>query len=475
MAVAFTDEKDHRAVADFCRSGGALDRESAVRPREVEVLVVGAGLAGLTAARALDGAGISFAVLEARDRVGGRTFSRGVGDVVFDLGGQYVGEKQTRILALARELGLHQSPTPHEGKTWIELAGRRASYRGAIPKLPISALLQVQLFLWLLDRAGREIPPGEPWKAANAARFDAHTVESWWRRFVVGRSARAMLRLTNRMTFGVEADEMSLLSLLQYTSSAHGLSHMTAIEHGSQQAYFVEGTQSLSTRIAEKLGDRVVLGVPVRRIAQDDQGVSVHGDGGSWRARHVIVAVPPLLAGQIDYEPALPSARTALTQRFPAGAVIKCIALYERPFWRERGFSGEVISDAGAVGYALDATKAGGPPALVGFMEGAPARAWSGRPPDERRRTVLTELARYFGDEALTPVEYFDQDWAAEPWTRGCSAGFAVPGALSRYGHALRAPCGRIHWAGTETAREWFGYMEGALESGERAAAEVLG
>jgi monoamine oxidase len=452
-----------------------LDRESSARPREVEVLVVGAGLAGLTAARVLDGAGISFAVLEARDRVGGRTFSRRVGDAVFDLGGQYVGEKQTRILALARELGLHQSPTPHEGRTWIELAGRRASYRGAIPKLPVSALLQVQLFLWRLDRIGREIPPGEPWKAPSAARFDAHTVESWWRRFVFGRSARAMLRLTNRMTFGVEADEMSLLSLLQYTTSAHGLSHMTAIEHGSQEACLVEGAQALSTRIAEKLGDRVVLGVPVRCIAQDEQGVSVHGGGGSWRARQVIVAVPPLLAGRIDYEPALPSARTALTQRFPAGAVIKCIALYERPFWRERGFSGEVISDAGAVGYVLDATKAGGgPPALVGFMEGAPARAWSGRDPEERRRTVLAEFARYFGDAALTPVDYFDQDWAAEPWTRGCSAGFAVPGALSRYGHALRAPCGRIHWAGTETAREWFGYMEGAIESGERAAAEIL-
>lgn len=452
-----------------------MDRETAARPREVEVLVVGAGLAGLTAARALDAAGISVAVLEARDRVGGRTLSRRVGDAVFDLGGQYVGEKQTRILALARDLGLHRSPTPHEGKTWIELAGRRASYRGAIPKLPLSTLLQLQLFLWRLDRIGREIPPGEPWKAPSAARFDAHTVENWWRRFVFGRSARAMLRLTNRMTFGVEADEMSLLSLLQYTTSAHGLSHMTAIERGSQEACLVEGTQALSTRIAEKLGDRVVLGVAVRRIAQDEQGVSVHGDGGSWRARRVIVAVPPLLAGAIEYEPALPSARTALMQRFPAGAVIKCIALYERPFWRERGFSGEVIRDAGAIGYALDATKAGGgPPALVGFMEGAPARASSGGDPEERRRTVLAELARYFGEAALAPVAYFDQDWAAEPWTRGCSAGFAVPGALSRYGHALRAPCGRIHWAGSETAREWFGYMEGAIESGERAAAEIF-
>jgi len=447
---------------------------SAASPREVEVLVVGAGLAGLTAARALDRAGMSVAVLEARDRVGGRTWSRRAGGATFDLGGQYVGEKQTRVQALARELGLTEVPTPHTGRTWIELAGRRTSYSGGVPKLPISTLLQVQLFISLLDRAARGIPPGEPWNASAAARLDGQTVESWFRRFTFGHSAHAMLRLTNRMTFGAEADEMSLLSLLQYTSSARGLGYMTSIEGGSQQGYLVEGTQSLSLGIAEKLGDRVVLGAPVRRIAQDESGVTLHGNGGSWRARHAIVAMPPLLAGGIDYEPALPPARTALTQRFPMGAVIKCIALYERAFWRERGFSGEVISDAGAVGYALDSTKSGGgPPALVGFIEGAAARTWSGRP-EERRRTVLAELARFFGDEALAPVEYFDQDWVAEPWTRGCSAGFAVPGTLSRYGPALRAPCGRIHWAGSETAREWFGYMEGAIESGERAAAEVL-
>jgi monoamine oxidase len=406
--------------------------------------------------------------------VGGRTFSRAAGGAVFDLGAQYVGDEQTRIQALARELGVGTAPTPHEGATWLELAGRRRSYRGGIPGLPVATLLQVQLVISRLDRAAREIPPGEPWRAPSAARWDAHTVESWWRRFTVGRATHAMLRLTNRMTFGVEADEMSLLSLLQYTSSAHGLSHMTSIERGSQQSYFPDGSHALSQRIAEKIGDRIVHGAPVRRIAQDAHGVACHTDAGSFRARRVIVAVPPLLAGRIDYEPALPAARSALTQRFPMGAAIKCIAVYERPFWRERGFSGEVISDRGAVGYALDTSKPGGPPALVGFIEGATARAWSGRPQEERRSAVLRELAGCFGDEALAPVDYFDQDWIAETWTGGCSAGFGVPGALSRWGHALREPCGRIHWAGTETAREWFGYMEGAIESGERAAAEVL-
>ncbi len=440
-----------------------------------DVAVVGAGLSGLIAARALVAAGLSTVVLEARDRVGGRTFSRNVGEAVFDLGGQYLGLKQHRMLQLVSELGLHRTATPHTGTKWIELGARRASYDSAIPKMPPLALIQVQLFLSRVDRISRGIQSAAPWTASNAAALDRQTVESWWRRFIFGRDAHLLLQHTIRMTFGCEADEMSLLSLLQYTSGAHGLSHMTATEGGSQEEYLTEGTQEISKRIAAKLGDRVVLSAPVRRIAQDESGVTVRADSGVWRAQRVIIAMPPLLTGRIDYSPTLPLNRTALVQRFPMGAVIKCIALYDRPFWRERGYSGEVISDRGAVGVAFDCTKANGKqPALVGFIEGARARAWSDRSPEERRRTVLRELAGFLGPEAEQPTEYFDQDWTAEQWTGGCSAGHATTGALSHYGPALREPIGRIHWAGTETAREWFGYMEGAVEAGERAADEVI-
>lgn len=448
---------------------------TAATTRPVDALVVGAGLAGLTAARRLDAAGLSVAVLEARDRVGGRNLVRQLDGCGFDMGGAYVGMEQKRLLALGAELGLHTARTPWQGRKWIELEGRRGSYAGDIPKLPLAALLQVQLFLSRLDRAGKTIPPGEPWKAPRAEEWDRQTVEGWWRRFTAGRTTHAMLRQTIRMTFGSEADEMSLLSLLQYTSSARGLGHMTSIAHGSQHSYFVEGSQTLSLRMAEKLEGRVVLGVPVRRIERDAAGVAVHGDGGGvWRARHVVVAIPPLLTSRIDFAPALPGERVALAQRFPMGAAIKCFAIYPRAFWTERGFSGEAVSDVGPVGYVLDATKPGGTPALVAFMEGAPARAWSGRSSEERRAAVIADLVRLYGPDAAQPSDYFDLDWSAETWTGGCSAGYGVPGALSRYGPALRAPLGRIHWAGSETAREWFGYMEGAIESGERAASEVV-
>jgi monoamine oxidase len=442
--------------------------------REVDVLVVGAGLAGLSAARALVAAGAATAVVEARDRVGGRTLSRAAGRGVFDLGAQYVGPDQARLRRLARELAVETAPTPHAGRKWLELAGRRSSYAGAIPGLPPLALLQLQLVIRRLDRAIREVPPASPWSAARARAWDAHTAESWWSRFTFGRSVRAILRQTTRMTFGAESDEMSFLSFLHYLSAAGGLLHMTSIAGGSQQDHFVGGSQQLSQRLAESLGERVVLRAPVRRIVQDGAGARVHTDRGEWRARCVVVAIPPLLAGRIAYEPEVPAARSVLVQRFPMGAAIKCIALYERAFWRERGFSGEAISDRGAVGFVLDTSHGSSQPALVAFIEGAPARAWSGRPAQERRRAVLRDLAGIFGPEAEQASDYLDQDWIAEPWTGGCSAGFTTPGTLSRFGPALREPVGCIHWAGTETASEWFGYMEGALESGERAAREVL-
>jgi len=444
-------------------------------PREVDVVVVGAGLAGLSAARALEAAGASVAVLEARDRVGGRTLSRAVGKAVFDLGGQYIGHGHERVRALAHEFGLRTAPTPFAGRKWLDLAGRRRSYAGAIPALGPLSLLNLQLVLSRLDRARKQVPAASPWTAARAAEWDAHTAESWWSRFSFGSQVRAMLRHVTRMTFGAEADEMSLLSLLHYLSAGSGLEYMTAFENGSQQDYFVDGSQQISLRLAAALGDRVIPNAPVRRIAQVGDGVVVRSDAGDWRTRFAVVAIPPLLSGRIEYAPALPAARAALTQRFPMGAAIKCIVLYERRFWKDAGFSGEVINDRGPVGYSIDGTKLdGAQPALVGFIEGATARAWSGRPVEERRRAVLQDFAGFFGPEAEKASDYLEQDWTAEPWTGGCSAGFTTAGALSRFGPALREPIGRIHWAGAETATKWFGYMEGALESGERAAREVL-
>jgi monoamine oxidase len=442
---------------------------------EVDVAIVGAGLAGLSAARTLVAAGLRVRLLEARDRIGGRTLSRSAGNGTFDLGGQYVGYGHARMTKLAEEHGLSLSPTPHSGKKWLELGTRRRTYGGDVPPLSPLALIQLQLAIGGLDRAARGMPYGEPWHAKEAARWDAHTLESWWRRLPLTAPVRALLRLTSRMTFGAEADEISLLSALQYASAHGSLTYLMGIEKGAQERYFAEGSGELAKRLAAPLAEHTSLAAPVRRIVHDGRGVAVATDTMECRARRVVVAVPPWLAGRIVYDPPLSPERTALTNRFPMGGAVKVLALYERPFWRADGWSGEVVSDRGAIGIVFDTTKAEGrQPALVGFVEGAAARAWSSRAPDERRKTSLAELAGFFGPEAERPVEWIEQDWVAEPWTGGGSSAFAPPGVLSRYGQTLRAPIGRIHWAGSETARESFGAMEGAVESGERAAAEVL-
>jgi monoamine oxidase len=218
----------------------------------------------------------------------------------------------------------------------------------------------------------------------------------------------------------------------------------------------------------------VVLRAPVRAIEQDAEGLTVRGDAASYRARLAIVAVPPLLAGRIHYAAPLPAKRDQLTARMPMGSVIKYIAAYQRPFWREAGFSGEAVSDTGITVTTFDdSSHDGRQAALVTFSDARAARDWSDRSCDERRAAVLAEFVRFFGPEAATPVAFVEKNWNDDPWSGGCYVGVTGPGTLTTFGDALRSPCGRIHWAGTETATEWMGYLDGAIQSGQRAAAEV--
>jgi monoamine oxidase len=274
---------------------------------------------------------------------------------------------------------------------------------------------------------------------------------------------------------GPEARDLSMLYFLAYLRAGEGLMHLVEIEGGAQERRFVGGAQSLSKGLALMLGARVVLHAPVRAIVQSADGVVVRSDAGEVPCKRVIVAIPPALAGRIDYAPLLPALRDQLTQRFPMGATAKVFAVYRRAFWREQGFSGEVVADRGPASVVFDNTgKDGEHPSLLGFVVGQAAREWSTRAPGERRDAYLAQLARYFGEEARQPIAFVDQDWSVEAWTRGCPTGILPPGGMTAAGRALREPCGRVHWAGTETATEYTGYMEGALQSGERAAAEVV-
>jgi monoamine oxidase len=441
---------------------------------DADVVIVGAGLAGLSAARTLADTGVRVVVLEARDRVGGRTLGRNIGGRVLDLGGQWIGPGQDRLEKLARDLGVQTFPTYHKGKKVLFRNGKRSTYSGTIPSLPLPSLIALQLALRKLDRLTARVPLNQPTAAADAAEWDGQTVETYARKMMPRADVRDLFNAAVRVVFGAEPHEMSMLYFLAYLRAGGGLMKLVEIEGGAQERRFVGSSQELSIRLATKLGDSVVLSAPVRRIEQSDDGLVVTSDITTVRAKYAIVATPPVLANRIDYRPLLPVSRDALAGRMPMGSAAKCIAVYDRPFWREEGFSGEAVTNTGPLSVVFDnGSHDGAVHALLGFVMGDEARRFSSRPAAERREAVLDSLGKMFGDWARKPTDYVEFDWSAEEWSRGCPVANMAAGAMMSCGRALHEPVGRIHWAGTETATEWTGYMEGALQSGERAAREV--
>lgn len=444
---------------------------------DADVVVVGAGLAGLVATRDIQRAGKSVVLLEARDRVGGRTLNEPIGDgKVVEVGGQWVGPTQHRMLALARELGVEIYPTYNEGENVIEWGEKIVRYSGTIPRISARVLADVGQAQFRLDRMAKQVPLDAPWAAPKATAWDSQTFHTWLRRNVVSAAARNLLELGVQAVWAAEPAEISLLHVLFYIHSAGRFDDLLGTAGGAQQDRFVGGSQRVSLRLAEEIGDAIRFGAAVRRIRHGDDGVVVLADGGvEVRAQRVVVAMPPTLTSRIAYDPPLPAIRDQMTQRMPQGAVVKCMAVYDRPFWREHGLTGQGTSDRGPIRVTFDNSPPDGSPGvLLGFLEGRFAREWGARPLDERREAVVGTFARLFGPEAARPEHYLDRSWADEEWTRGCYGCSFTPGGWTGFGKALRPAIGPIHWAGAETALVWNGYMDGAVSSGESAARAVL-
>jgi monoamine oxidase len=442
--------------------------------QRVDTIVVGAGLAGLAAARSLTAASLRVRVLEARDRVGGRTESATIGAGRFDVGGQWAGPTQDRVAKLARDLDVRMFPTHHAGKKVLDLDGTMVTYESDIPAVSWIKLIDLQQAQWRINAKARQVPLHAPYAAPAAAAWDRTTVEAWKQDILLTRDMRKMFDVAVRVVFGAEPSELSLLHFLFYLHAGGGFRRLIDIENGAQQDRFVGGAQELSNRMAATLGDAVTLGAPVRSIEHDGQGVRVRTDGGVYEARRVIVAVPPPLAAAIAFDPPLPAHRQQLLGRMPMGSTAKVITTYADAFWRAEGYSGEVVCTESPISVVFDNTSHdGAQPALVSFIVGAANRRWGKLADDARREAVLGALARWFGRRALTPTHYVEKNWDREVFTGGCPVSIVAPGVLTAFAQSLREPVGPIHWAGTETATVWNGYMEGALESGERAAQEV--
>lgn len=436
---------------------------------DADVVVVGAGLAGLSAAWELRRAGVSAIVLEARDRVGGRTWTVPGPDGTFiDHGGQWVGPTQERILALAAEMGVETFPTHGlEGERFVSIGGRD----DLTAEVVAGAVAQ-------LETMAAELPRDAPWEGPRAREWDAQTFQTWLLGHVGDPAGRALLRAVVKAVFTSEADELSLLHVLAYMRSAGSLMLLTQVEGAAQERRFVGGAQTVSERVAERLGPEVVrLGAPVRRLVQPEEGgVAVEADGvGTVRARRAIVAVPMPLMDRIAYQPRLPGHRSQLHCRMATGATIKLHCVYPEPFWRATGHTGRGIADDRWVSVIFDNGCPGSERGvLVGFVEADAARRFARLSPAERRAAAIADLVDVFGEQAAEPIAYFEQDWREEEWTRGCFGGNFGPGGWTRYGAALREPFGRVHWAGAECSPIWMNYMDGAVRSGERAAADVV-
>lgn len=437
----------------------------------VDVVIVGAGFAGLTAADALVSKGHSVVVLEGRDRVGGRSMTGEVAGVQVDMGATWVSRRHVAIRALAERMGCSFLPQFHEGRNVLLMSGKRRTYKTTIPKLGPAALVDIARIQLALDKMAKTVDLDAPWSTPKAAELDAISFNEWLNKKRILYPTRAMMNVVSKVYWGAPPTDVSLLHVLYYIKSGEGLDHMLDVVDGQQEDRVVETTQEIAKRLAAQLGELVVLSAPVRRIAQDDSGVAVSTDSATYTAKYVISAVAPGHRADIDFAPALPKKAEGLANTWKMGALSKAYVAYDKPFWRADGLSGEALTDTGAVFITFDLSpQAEGPGIMLAFCD---PNTFDGFDLETRRDRVLGQLVAMYGEKAAHPIDYADHCWGTEPFAPGGPNPAVAPFATTSYASALTEPHGRVHWAGSETAGEWAGCMNGAVLSGQRAANAV--
>ncbi|XP_057367268.1 probable flavin-containing monoamine oxidase A isoform X1 [Daphnia carinata] len=475
--------------------------------KECDVIIIGCGLSGMTAAYEmlkLD-PNIKLCLLEAKDRIGGRTLTNEINigggqREKFDLGGQWVASSQPDILEILEELNIKTYPQFINGTKIMQVGQGNIirTYKSDIPSLgSYWGVIELQLFIWKAEKLAKQISIEDPYSWDKAQEYDAMTMETFVRNNARSQSVRDTIQaacrsvidiciLNFRRSSGCDLDRVSALFFLAYANSAGGVMKLLlATENGAQELRVKGGTQQISEILADRIGrENVQLNQPVSAIYQDQtEFITVHTlTGKIFRARHVITSIPPNCVTRIQFSPPLSEDRKLLMDNMPVGHLTKFIITYDKTYWRENGFSGEIVSNGGGpllkcstgpISVVYDATTDKNVPALVGFVAGRPGVEWHRQTAEERRSSILACLAEFFGSWALQPTSFTEKVWADEEYNGGCPVCFGVPGVMFTFS-ALRRPHGRIHWCGTETSTHWAGYLNGAVQSGRRAACEVM-
>ncbi|BFZ06104.1 hypothetical protein BsWGS_09143 [Bradybaena similaris] len=447
-----------------------------------DVVVIGAGISGLTAARSLKQSGLEVLVLEARDRVGGRMYTiENKMSKYLDLGASYVAPNFHRLLKLVKEFGLETFYTNEKEDTVLFERGKSKRFRSLFP--PAGGLiswLDMNNIIRLFYKFGSQIPLDAPWDAPRAKEWDQMTVQDFMDKYAWTKAGRDIVEHSVRINNTIDPHEVSLLYVLWHYQTTGGLHMITAVEGGAQEMRIVGGTQQICNRLAASLGEEnVLLQQVVQQIDQTGSDVIITTSSGAQiKCKHVILTVPLTVQSQIAYSPPLPLSRSQLLQRVPMGCVMKAFVYYDKPFWKEAGYCGSsyIIDSDSLICYTLDNCPPDGSCyCLVAFIAADNARRAAEMSEADRKYHVTEVLAKVFqSKKALKPIFYEEKNWSGEPFSGGCYFVSMAPGVLSTVGRTIREPVGRIFFAGTETATVWVGYMEGAIQSGTRAAKEVL-
>jgi len=444
---------------------------------ERDVVIVGAGASGLTAANKLRDAGLSVAVLEARDRVGGRLWTREIDGALLEIGGQWVSPDQHALIETVEELGLETYSRYREGDSvYIGPSGELTHFTGEM--FPVSAETEAEMerLITLIDGIVAEVGPHRPWEHPRAAEWDQVTWAEWLEQQTDDVEARDNIALFIAEAMLTKPSyAFSALQAFLMAASAGSFSNLVDADFILDKRV-VGGLQRVPIELARRLGDDVFLGQPVRRIDYTDAGATVTADGMTVSAKHVIVAVPPNLYSRIDFQPPLPRVQQQMHQHLSLGLVIKVHAVYETPFWREAGLSGTAFSPYEIAHEAYDNSNYDDPRGtLVAFVSDVKADRLFTLSPEDRQKEILTSLSHYYGPETLNPVVYFESDWAVEEWTRGAYAASYDMGGLHRYGAYQLEPVGPIHWSCSDIAAEGYQHVDGAIRRGRDTADEILG